>query len=111
MLTAPMPSTPYKTIDERYDAPPLHPGEVLREDLLPHLGLTAHDLAIRLTLPQHTIDAILDERLALTHELAIRLGAFSGLGAHYWQALQLQYDMWHGRVAPPISGLRHTSFV
>jgi antitoxin HigA-1 len=111
MLTAPTSSTPYKTIDERTDVPPLHPGEVLREDLLPHLGLTAHDLAIRLTLPQHTIDAILDERLALTHELAARLGEFSGLGTHYWQALQLQVDLWHGLVMPPISGWRHTAFV
>ena len=111
MITASIPTTPFKIIDERTDVPPLHPGEVLREDLLPHLGLTATDLARRLMLPQPTVDAILAEQLALTHELAARLGAFSGLGTHYWRALQLQYDMWHGLAMQPVNVRRHSAFI
>lgn len=72
----------------------MHPGEVLREDLMPHLGLTTSDVARLLDAPIATVDALIEERLAVTPELAIRLGAAFAQSPGYWRALQLQYDLW-----------------
>lgn len=80
---------------------PPHPGEILREELLPRLGITGAELADHLGVASRIIEAILDERRAIKLKLAQRLGAALGTGARYWLALQMQRDVWVAeRMAP-----------
>ena len=84
-----------------YDAKPPHPGEILREELLPRLGITPAELADHLGIPLRLLEAILDERRGVKLKLAQRLGAALGTGARYWLALQMQHDVWMAeRMAP-----------
>ena len=93
--------SPFKTIDDLSDNAPPHPGEVLREDMLPHFKITAAELARHIGVPRHTLDTVIAERAPVTGALAERLGSTLGHGARYWLALQLQYDVWHGSLSAP----------
>ena len=86
---------PYRTTEERGDCAPLHPGEVLREDLLPHYDLSTADLARALGVSRLEAEDLLAEKLDVTAGLAARLGSAFNLNTHYWLALQKQYDLWH----------------
>lgn len=90
-----LPSTIVKLLADDPSAPaPMHPGEVLREDLMPHFGLTASDVARRLDVPLTTVEALIEERQAVTPDLALGLGSAFAQSPGYWRALQLQYDLW-----------------
>lgn len=102
----------YKSLDGS-DAAPLHPGEILRVDILPNLAMTPAQLASRLGVPRAALDTLLSERTGMTPDLAQRLGLAFGQGAHYWLALQMQYDLWKAaEIQPddirPISWSRRT---
>jgi addiction module HigA family antidote len=81
---------------------PPHPGEILREELLPRLGITAAELALHLGVEGKLLEAILDERRAIKLNLAQRLGVALGTGARYWLALQMQHDVWMAERTAPI---------
>jgi addiction module HigA family antidote len=85
-----------------HNAPPPHPGEVLREDMLPSTRLSAADLARHIGVSHRVLADVLDERQPVTLDLARRLGAAFGCGAHYWLGLQIQYDLYQARVAEPV---------
>jgi antitoxin HigA-1 len=87
---------PFKPIDERNDTPPPHPGEVLREDMLPYFRVSGPELARHLGISRQKLNAVLTENAPVTRVLARRLGASLGQGPQYWLALQSQYDLWHG---------------
>jgi len=74
---------------------PVHPGAVLREDVLPALGLTVTGAARDLRISRQTLHAILSERSAVSPEMAIRLGHFCGNGADFWLRMQSAHDLWH----------------
>ncbi len=74
---------------------PTHPGEILREDMLPALGLTVKDAAAALGVSRQTLHAILSERQGVTPEMALRLGKFCGNGPGIWLRMQTAYDLWH----------------
>lgn len=75
------------------EAPP-HPGEILREDILPRTGLAAPDLARHLDVAPAVVDELLREQRAVTLDLALRLGTALGQGARYWLGLQAMFDIW-----------------
>ncbi len=77
--------------------PPPHPGEVLREDILPHYALSRRDFARHLKISTRVLGELLRERRPVSLELAIKLGAAFGQGAHFWLGLQAQHDLWHAR--------------
>lgn len=86
-------------------APPPHPGEALREDYLPELGLTQQQLAARLHVSFRRINEILNEKRPVTLDTALRLGRLFGQSPAFWMNLQLAYDLWHaehGGAAPDI---------
>lgn len=93
-------ASPFRKIDDLSDSAPPHPGEILREDMLPHFNVTADELARHIGVPVRTLDTVLNEAAPITRPLAKRLGKSLGHGAHYWLALQLQYDLWHGALTP-----------
>lgn len=90
----------FRTIDLAEQHPP-HPGEVLREDILPHVALTRAEFADRLGLSARTLGELLNERRSVSLDIARRLGTALGQGARYWLSLQVQYDLW--RAAEPVS--------
>ena len=75
--------------------PPTHPGAILREDVLPALGMTAATVAEHLHVSPHQVDALLAEQAGVTPEMALRLGKFCGNGPRLWLRMQETYDIWH----------------
>jgi addiction module HigA family antidote len=72
---------------------PVHPGEVLREDYLLPLGMSANALAIALSVPSTRIHEIIKERRSVTADTAARIAQFFGGDAASWMALQADYDL------------------
>ena len=73
---------------------PTHPGEILREDVLPALGLTQGELAERLGVSRLTVSEILHEKRSVTADMAIRLGRLMGNGPEIWLRMQQGVDIW-----------------
>lgn len=87
--------------DHGSEAAPPHPGEILRDDVLPCLEMSAADLARHLGVTEKEIHALLSEERPVTPDLASRLGIAFGQGARYWIALQAQYDGWKAEAETP----------
>lgn len=73
--------------------PAMHPGELLREDILPALDLTVSDLARHLKVSRQTLHAILREEAPVTPAMALRLGKLCGNGPDLWLNLQARHDL------------------
>jgi antitoxin HigA-1 len=71
----------------------VHPGELLREDFLQPLGITAYRLAKDSKLPHQRVSEILNERRGVSAETDLHLCAFFGLNPGYWLRVQLAYDL------------------
>ena len=76
------------------DRRPTHPGVILREDVLPSLGITQTDLADRLGVSRRTVSQILHEQRPLTVDMAIRLSHFLGTTPESWLNMQQALDIW-----------------
>jgi len=74
---------------------PAHPGEILREDMLPPLGLSVSEAARQLRVSRQMLHSILAGRSAVSPEMAVRLGRFCGNGAEFWLRVQGAHDLWH----------------
>lgn len=73
--------------------PPMHPGEVLREEFLIPLKLSAGALASRMNLPRTRIERIASEDVGITADTALRLGKVLGTTPQLWLNLQTDYDL------------------
>ena len=71
---------------------PIHPGEMLREDL-DALGMSAAELARRIEVPVNRITQILNGRRAVTGDTALRLGRFFGTSGEFWLNLRKLYEL------------------
>jgi len=74
---------------------PAHPGEILRDEVLPALDLSVAEAARQLRVSRQMLHSILARRSAVSPEMAVRLGRFCGNGAGFWLRLQTVYDLWH----------------
>ena len=72
---------------------PIHPGEILREDFLIPLEMSANALALALAVPATRIHEIVKERRGITADTAERLAHYFGGDAASWMALQADYDL------------------
>ena len=72
---------------------PVHPGEILREDYLTPLNMSANALAKALHVPAPRINEIVRERRGITADTAMRLARYFGGDAHSWLNLQAAYDL------------------
>ena len=72
---------------------PIHPGEILREEYLVPLDMTAHALAMALHVPAPRINEIVRETRAITPDTALRLARFFNTTAQFWMNLQSAYDL------------------
>jgi antitoxin HigA-1 len=71
----------------------IHPGEVLQEEFLKELGISAYRLAKDLGIPQTRVSAILHGRRSITADTALRLGKYFGNSPRFWLGLQNDYDI------------------
>ena len=73
--------------------PPVHPGEILREDFIKPLGLSFNKLALELHVPATRIGEIVHERRRITAVTALRLARYFQTNAEFWLNLQNFYDL------------------
>lgn len=73
---------------------PPHPGELLKEDVLPGLGLTVTDAAKQLRVTRPALSRILNGKAAVSAEMAIRLAQWLGGSSESWLYMQAAYDLW-----------------
>ena len=71
----------------------IHPGEILREEFLAPLGMSANALAIALRVPAPRVNDVVLERRAITPDTALRLAQYFGGDAESWMNLQITYDL------------------
>ena len=73
--------------------PPMHPGEMLREEFLKPMGLTPYKVAKSCRVPRTRIERIAREELGITADTALRLAKFFGTSVAFWMNLQSRYDV------------------
>lgn len=71
----------------------VHPGEVLREEFLVPLGMSANALSLALRVPAPRINDVVRERRAISPDTALRLARFFDTTAQFWLNLQMSYDL------------------
>jgi len=90
---------------------PPHPGEILREEVLPGLGITITQAAQQLGVTRAALSRVLNGHAAISPEMALRieqwLGVARGGRAELWAGMQLDHDMWRVRQKAIQSELTH----
>ncbi len=76
------------------DRQPTHPGALLREDVLPALGVSISQAAKDMDTTRQNLHRILREEGPVTADMAVRLGAYCGNGPGLWLRMQTAYDLW-----------------
>lgn len=87
------------------DRCPSHPGEILREDVLPAIGHTKAEVARMLGISRQHLYDILSEKKPLSPEVAVRVGKFLGNGPIVWVRMQGAYDAWHAARTVDVSSI------
>ena len=72
---------------------PVHPGEILREEFLAPLALSAYALATACHLPRTRIERLVREETPVTPDTALRLARYFGGSAEFWLGIQARYDL------------------
>jgi antitoxin HigA-1 len=72
---------------------PIHPGEILREDVLPALARPKTEIARLLGISRQTLYDILNEKQPVSAQMALRIGKMCGNGPEIWLNLQKRYDL------------------
>ena len=73
--------------------PPIHPGEILREEFMIPLELSGYALAAACHVPRTRIERLAREETPVTADTALRLGRYFGTGAGLWVRMQANYDL------------------
>ena len=87
---------------------PVHPGEILREDFLTPLGMSANALARHLRVPPSRINDIVLERRGITADTALRLSRYFGSDAQSWLNLQARFDLRTAELNPDLQATLET---
>src|SRR6266496_1042059 len=82
-----------KAQNARAKLPPIHPGEILREDYMKPLRLSMNQLAMALHVPVTRITEIVHERRSISADTALRLARYFKMSAKFWLNLQAAYDL------------------
>jgi addiction module HigA family antidote len=73
--------------------PPIHPGEILREEFIKPRGLSQNALARALNVPPRRVNEIVLEKRGISADTALRLARYFGTSAEMWAGLQAEYDL------------------
>ncbi|MGH9616878.1 MAG: HigA family addiction module antitoxin [Acidobacteriaceae bacterium] len=83
-------SIPRKATDRM---PPMHAGEILREEFMKPLKLSSNKLALELRVPATRISEIVNEKRGITTDTALRLATYFGTSPEFWLNLQAAYEL------------------
>jgi addiction module HigA family antidote len=83
----------------------IHPGEILREEFLAPLGISAYRLAKELHIPAPRVHDIVLEKRGISADTALRLGRYFNLPAKFWMGLQSEYELRLAMNAANIEGI------
>src|SRR5256714_6576677 len=86
-------STIIRSLQMAKKLPPIHPGEILREEFLVPLKLTSYAVAAALHVPRTRIERIAREEKPITADTALRLGKFFKTGAAFWMNIHARYHL------------------
>ena len=75
--------------------PPIHPGEILREEYIKERGLTVTEVANGLGMARANLSAIINERAGISPEMAVKLSEAFGNTTQFWMNLQKNYEVWY----------------
>lgn len=84
---------------------PVHPGAILREDILKELNLSITQAARGLDVSRKQLSEVVNETAAISAEMAVRLEKRFGVGAEFWLDLQKKYDIWKVETSGRIHGI------
>lgn len=87
------------------DRCPTHPGELLREDVLPAVRQPKTRIAAGLGISRQHLHDILAERKPVTPEMAVRLAKMFGSTPETWVRMQAAHDVWHAERRVDVSGI------
>lgn len=73
--------------------PPIHPGEILREEFLVPMQLTAYAVARACGIPRTRIERLAREETPVTADTALRLARYFGTSAEFWMNMQARYEL------------------
>ncbi len=90
--------------------PPVHPGEILREDFIKERGLTITEVAKGLGITRVNLSAVVNERAGISPELAVKLSEAFGNTAQFWINLQKNYELWRAERKVDRSEIRHFGY-
>ncbi len=80
-------------LEDGASMPPLHPGEMLREEFMKPLGLSANALAMELRVPVSRISEILRERRGISGDTALRLARYFNMSPEFWMGIQTRFEL------------------
>ncbi|MGA2740194.1 MAG: HigA family addiction module antitoxin [Bryobacteraceae bacterium] len=78
---------------DNHRLPPIHPGEILREEFLSPLGMSAHQLALALRVPATRINDIVNEKRGISADTALRLSRYFGTTPRFWMNMQASWEL------------------
>lgn len=93
------------SIKRHHAIAPMHPGELLREEILPSMPVSKTAFARALQISRQTLYDILNERQPVSAEMAVRLGKYLGNGPHLWINLQRSFDLAIAQQNVDVSGI------
>lgn len=96
-------------IERHHSIQPVHPGEVLREDILPALSMSKTAMADALGISRQTLYEILNGKQPVTAEMAVRFGKLFGNGGRFWINLQRNHDLAVAERTVDVSGIQTVS--
>jgi addiction module HigA family antidote len=73
--------------------PPIHPGEILREEFIAPLGMSAHQLALALRVPATRVNDIVNGKRGITADTALRLARYFGTTSRFWMNMQASGEL------------------
>src|SRR5580704_10852863 len=89
--------------------PPVHPGAILREDILKEMKLSITKAAENLQVSRKQLSEVVNEGAAISAEMAVRLEDAFGVSAEFWLDMQTAYDIWKVKHSGRVHGIRRIS--
>lgn len=74
------------------DFPPIHPGEILKEEFLKPMGISQYRLAREISVPDMRISKICNGKRGISADTALRLARYFGTSVEFWTGIQTHYD-------------------
>lgn len=86
--------------------PPVHPGAILREDILKEMKLSITKAAENLQISRKQLSEVVNEGAGISAEMAVRLEDAFGVAAEFWLDMQKTYDIWKVKHSGRVHGIR-----